>query len=133
MYGYFAKQLALVLENGNGTHFFYDTMDLIKGENSVLGHLFKVRNGASIGELQQAAHVGSGRISDLVKQLVKKNYVFKKKDPYDQRSSRVYITQEGIAFINKQYEIIFSKMSQSLKNLSIDEVKTFIDLIRKIV
>lgn len=89
MYSNLARRLAKQFEQGVGTQFFFDTSYLIRGENSVLGYLYEVQHGATIGELQQAARVGPGRISDLVNQLVKKKYVEKKKDAKDQRTIRV--------------------------------------------
>lgn len=133
MYGDLSLKLVKILGRGSGTEFFSEIMNLIRGENAVLGYLYKFKNGSTITELQEIARVGSGRISDMINQLVSKKLVIKEKDIKDKRKMLVYLTQKGNDYIIDEHSKILEKLTDSLNKLSIDEADNFVNYIKKLV
>ena len=75
---------------------FQDT-HLHWGLRRILQHLW-LEDGLSQAELAAAVQSSEASISNMLKHLLKGEWVERRRDPYDYRISRVYLTDKGKAF-----------------------------------
>ncbi len=80
------------------------TEQLARGEGALLWYLLRGHDGATAGEIRDAMEVGSGRVANALKSLVSKGFVTRAASESDGRVVRVYLTQEGRAFILARYQ-----------------------------
>ena len=72
------------------------------GEYSALVYILDSARGAHPTELCRYMSVSSARISAMLRDLENKHWVVRKKDPADERSKLVFLTEAGRQFITER-------------------------------
>ncbi|MDN3954505.1 MarR family winged helix-turn-helix transcriptional regulator [Sporolactobacillus laevolacticus] len=109
----------------------YGITDLVPSHGDILAALFK-KDCVTMMSIAQLIHRDKSTVTQLVKKLVKKDYVFCKDNPQDHRSSLVCLTDKG-----NSLKEIFQKISRELyetayEGLTPDEIANFHQLVKKI-
>lgn len=86
----------------------------------------------SIGEVREAILSSVGTISLVVKNLEKMGYVKRKTDENDKRVSILSLTNEGRAVIGKVIPENETMIYDYMKDLSEEETKTLLSLLKKL-
>ncbi|MCD7753867.1 MAG: winged helix DNA-binding protein [Clostridiales bacterium] len=66
-----------------------------RGEGAMLRYLATQHDGATAGELREALEVGSGRVSNALKNLEGKGMIMRVSSARDGRVVQVYLTEQG--------------------------------------
>ncbi len=104
----------------------------------VLAHLYRFREGLTMGDLSKKLKVSNGNISGLVSRLQKDGYVDRRNAPGDRRSFLASITESGVAAFEKAVDLHHEVMTEKLEGTApetIDalaaDLKAISDRIRK--
>ncbi|WP_153730519.1 MarR family winged helix-turn-helix transcriptional regulator [Sporosarcina obsidiansis] len=87
----------------------------------------------SSGQLAEVQGVHKSAISTRLKKLVEKELVQLEKDPNDQRTNRVSLTQKGMDVLSVSNEAIYENIEKIFKDrIDEQELETFITTFRKL-
>lgn len=87
--------------------------------------LLKQDNGKTMSELSQTLSIDNSTITGLVDRLERAGFVNRNSSPHDRRVSRIIITPEGVAEVNKSVGL-FRRVNEEVKaGFSTREVETF--------
>lgn len=105
--------------------------NIAPSHGDILSALFK-RHEATMTEIANAIHKDRSTVTALVNKLTVLGYIASRKDPQDNRSSIIYLTEKGVSL-----EPGFRKISEKLYRLeyagiSDEEKEIFRDLIQRI-
>lgn len=105
--------------------------NIAPSHGDILAALFK-RKEATMTEIADLIHRDRSTVTTLVNKLIKLGYVSSKKDPNDNRSSIIYLTEKG-----KELESGFKEISEKLymieyKGISDEEKDVLKSLLLKI-
>ena len=96
-------------------------------------HLLSMYKGITISELLQKLKVTKQSLNRVLKDLIKLDVVFFKKDQQDSRVKHIFLSKEG----EKIFEEIFSaqkkRIHNALLNSSSDQVLNFDNVLKKII
>lgn len=103
------------------------------GEYSALGYILGSARGAHPTELCRHMNVSSARISAMLRDLEKKHWVIRKKDPEDERSKLVFLTEAGRRFITERRAAVLRRLEEMLECLGPEDAAEYLRLQRKLV
>ncbi|RZS99823.1 MarR family winged helix-turn-helix transcriptional regulator [Aquimarina brevivitae] len=106
-------------------------LDLSKEEWSVLKRL-DVTDGQPQNDLAFITHRDKTSMTRLVTSMENKDLVIRKADPKDQRTNRIYLTENGKEIIQKVQPIMYDLIPAVQDSLTEEEVKDLITTLQKI-
>ena len=96
-------------------------------------HLLSIYNGISISELLKKLKITKQSLNRILKDLIKSNIIFFKKDEIDTRIKHIFLTKKG----NSIFQEIFSSQKKRIYNALINstslEVNNFNNVLKKII
>lgn len=104
-----------------------------RGEGALLRYLATEHDGATAGELREALDVGSGRVSNALKNLEGKGMVKRVSSARDVRVVQVYLTEQGRAAITARYQRLLRQVSELLEDVGEDDCAELLRLTRKVI
>ena len=105
-------------------------LDLHVGQDNLLCRLWR-EDGITHMQLSERLNCEPPTVTNMVKTLGKKGFIYRKKDSADGRVSRVYLTEKGIK-IRDSIERIWKKQQEKLlKGLSADGRKLLNQLLKQ--
>ena len=106
-------------------------MDLFPGQDGLLYHL-SINDGQTMSELVEKMDIQHATLFNMIERMAKNNLVTKEKDETDGRTSRIYLTRQGMKLLEQLSQAWKEIEMQLRQNLSAMETKTFILIARKI-
>lgn len=97
----------------------------------LLGELSK-REGRTQLDLVKATHLKAPTISVALQKLESEGIVLRVRDQYDNRATRVYLTDKGKELDNKIRKRIYEEEMLATANLSDSEIETLVRILGKI-
>lgn len=97
-----------------------DEIGIYKGQPHMLYILGK-RDGQSQRELAEGLNVKASTITVMINRMEKADLVERRQDPYDQRISRVHLTDKGRETCKKSNKIIKQIQNECFGNLTPEE------------
>lgn len=88
-----------------------------------LAHLYRYRDGLSMGELSKKMKVSNGNVSGLVARLQKDGYVDRKNAATDRRSFLATITDSGVEAFEKAVDLHHQVTSEKMAGVPFDMVE----------
>ena len=98
-----------------------EAMGISRGEFRVL-LVLDSEDGKSLGAIASGWSMQNSNITTTVNSLVAKGLAEKKKDDYDRRVTKVFVTDEGIKVRNKITDEFNRRISETLANVSEDKI-----------
>lgn len=95
-------------------------LDLHVGQDNLLCKLWR-DNGITQMQLTDYLNCEPPTVTNMVKTLEKKGFVYRKKDTSDGRVSRVYLTEKGLAVREPIEEVYRKQQDKLLKGLTEEE------------
>ena len=89
-------------------------LDLYVGQDNLLCKLW-TDNGITQMKLSECLNCEPPTVTNMVKTLERKDFVYRKKDSVDGRVSRVYLTEKGLA-VREPIERVWHKQQDKLLN-----------------
>lgn len=102
------------------------------GEYSALVYILDSARGAHPTELCRYMSVSSARISAMLRDLENKHWVVRKKDPADERSKLVFLTEAGRQFITERRGAVLRRLEEMLECLGPEDAAEYLRLQRKL-
>ena len=96
-------------------------------------HLLSMYEGISISELLKKLKVTKQSLNRVLKDLIKLEIIFIKKDDLDTRIKHLYINEKGKKIFNEIFEIQKKRIYNALLNSSSEEVINFDNVLKKII
>lgn len=105
--------------------------DLAPSHGDILAALFK-RDEVTMTEIATLIHRDRSTVTQLVRKLERKGYVFSRENAADRRSSVVCLTEKG-----RSLEPFFKQVSEDLyamaySGMTVEEISRFQQLVRKV-
>ena len=100
-------------------------LDLHVGQDNLLCKLWTT-NEITQMQLTELLNCEPSTVTNMVKTLEKKGFVYRKKDPVDGRVSRVYLTEKGLAVREPITQIWRKQQEKLLKGLT-EENRVFLN------
>ena len=112
------------------THILLSEIGIYHGQPPLLFTLEK-RDGLSQREIVDILKTAPSTINVMLKRMEKSGILVRKKDPEDQRVSRVYLTEEGREVCEKAKEAIKALSEECFEGFSDEERNTLKVLLQK--
>ncbi len=96
-------------------------------------HLLSTYEGISISELLKRLKVTKQSLNRVLKDLIKLEVVFFKKDELDTRIKHVFLNEKGKKIFREIFEIQKQRIYNALLNSSSEEVINFDNVLKKII
>ena len=96
-------------------------------------HLLSMYEGISISELLKRLKVTKQSLNRVLKDLIKLEIIFFKKDDQDTRIKHVFLNEKGKKIFNEIFEIQKKRIHSALLNSSSEEVINFDNVLKKII
>ena len=96
-------------------------------------HLISMYEGMSISELLKRLKVTKQSLNRVIKDLVKLEVIFFKKDDQDTRIKHIFLNEKGRKLFNEIFEIQKKRIHNALLNSSSEEVINFDNVLKKII
>ena len=96
-------------------------------------HLVSMYEGISISELMRKLKVTKQSLNRVLKELIKLDAIFFKRDVNDTRIKRVFLNEKGKKIFNEIFEIQKKRIYKALLNSSSQEVLNFDQVLKKII
>lgn len=106
-------------------------LDITPEQWSILSYLWE-ENGLSIGEIVSKSRKDFANVTRIVGKLQNQGYVLKKKSEKDGRSYLVYYTEKAEEIKSRVEECLKLSLNISLKDISKEEQKLFLQIIEKL-
>ena len=96
-------------------------------------HLLSMYEGITISELLKKLKVTKQSLNRVLKDLVKLEVIFFKKDDLDTRMKHIYLNEKGKKISHEIFEIQKKRIYNALLNSNSDEVINFDNVLNKII
>ncbi len=96
-------------------------------------HLISMYGGISISELMKKLKVSKQSLNRVLKDLIKLDIVFFKKDEVDTRIKHIYLNEKGKKIFKEIFEIQKKRIYNALLNSSSQEVLNFDEVLNRII
>ena len=96
-------------------------------------HLISMYEGISISQLLKRLKVTKQSLNRVIKDLVKLEIIFFKKDDQDTRIKHIFLNEKGRKLFNEIFEIQKKRIHNALLNSSSEEVINFDNVLKKII
>ena len=96
-------------------------------------HLISMYQGISISELLRKLKVTKQSLNRVLKDLIKIDIIFFKKDDQDTKIKHIFLNEKGIKIFNEIFEIQKKRIYNALLNSSSEEVVNFDSVLKKII
>ena len=96
-------------------------------------HLISMYEGISISELLKKLKVTKQSLNRVLKDLIKIDIIFFKKDEQDTRIKHIYLNDKGKKIFNEIFETQKKRIYNALLNSSSEEVINFDNVLSKII
>ena len=96
-------------------------------------HLLSMYEGITISELLKKLKVTKQSLNRVLKDLIKLEVIFFKKDDFDTRMKHIYLNEKGKKISNEIFEIQKKRIYNALLNSNSDEVINFDNVLNKII
>ena len=96
-------------------------------------HLISMYEGISISELMRKLKVTKQSLNRVLKELVKLDAIYFKRDGNDTRIKRVFLNEKGKKIFREIFEIQKQRIYNALLNSSSEEVINFDNVLKKII
>ncbi len=96
-------------------------------------HLLSMYEGISISDLLRKLKVTKQSLNRVLKDLIKIEIVFFKKDEQDTRIKHIYLNEKGKKIFNEIFNIQKKRIHNALLNSSSEEVINFDNVLKKII
>jgi len=96
-------------------------------------HLISMYEGISISELLKKLKVTKQSLNRVLKDLIKIDIIFFKKDEQDTRIKHIYLNDKGKKIFNEIFETQKKRIYNALLNSSSEEVINFDNVLKKII
>lgn len=106
-------------------------MDLFPGQDGLLYHL-SINDGQTMSELVEKMGIQHATLFNMIERMARNDLVKKDKDAADGRTSRIYLTRQGMK-LSEQLSQVWKEIEMQLRqNLSAKEANSFILIAKKI-
>ena len=96
-------------------------------------HLLSMYEGITISELLKKLKVTKQSLNRVLKDLIKLEVIFFKKDDFDTRMKHIYLNEKGKKISNEIFEIQKKRIYNALLNSNPEEVINFDNVLNKII
>ena len=96
-------------------------------------HLVSMYTGITISELLKKLKVTKQSLNRVLKDLIKLEVIFFKKDQQDTRVKHIFLSDEGEKIFREIFSAQKTRISNALLNSSPDQVLNFDDVLKKII
>ena len=96
-------------------------------------HLISMYEGISISQLLKRLKVTKQSLNRVLKDLIKLEVIFFKKDDQDTRIKHIFLNEKGRKLFNEIFEIQKKRIHNALLNSSSEEVINFDNVLKKII
>ena len=96
-------------------------------------HLISLYEGITISELLKKLKITKQSLNRVLKDLIKLNAIFFKKDENDTRIKHVFLTEYGIKLFNEIFSIQKKRIYKAFLNSRSEEVISFDNVLKKII
>tara|TARA_B100000676_G_scaffold26958_1_gene24725 strand:- start:919 stop:1356 length:438 start_codon:yes stop_codon:yes gene_type:complete len=96
-------------------------------------HLISMYEGISISELLKRLKVTKQSLNRVLKDLIKIDIIFFKKDEQDTRIKHIFLNEKGNKIFNEIFEIQKKRIYNALLKSSSEEVINFDNVLKKII
>jgi len=96
-------------------------------------HLLSMYKGITISELLKKLKVTKQSLNRVLKDLIKLEVIFFKKDQQDTRVKHIFLNDEGEKIFQEIFSAQKKRISNALLNSSSDQVLNFDDVLKKII
>tara|TARA_B100001094_G_C17821607_1_gene618789 strand:- start:255 stop:692 length:438 start_codon:yes stop_codon:yes gene_type:complete len=96
-------------------------------------HLLSMYEGITISDLLKKLKVTKQSLNRVLKDLIKLEVIFFKKDDFDTRMKHIYLNEKGKKISNEIFEIQKKRIYNALLNSNSDEVINFDNVLNKII
>jgi len=133
-YDKYAEELIkyMIINERSGQFLKDKFTDISKGELAVLNYLTDGNEGACAIDMSHYFSINTSRVTAILNSLSKKNWIERQTDIKDRRKIHVYLTELGKNYVKAQKIEIISRISKVLSQLSENEVKEYIRIMKKI-
>ncbi|HEY0011159.1 MAG TPA: MarR family transcriptional regulator [Candidatus Paceibacterota bacterium] len=100
---------------------------------ALLGLAYKSTKGVRPSEAAREMGVEAPFVTTLAQDLVKLGYLDLVRDPDDSRAKLLCLTDAGKAFVNETEPFLRAKMKDSLKDIGINDLGTYVMVLEQIV
>lgn len=105
---------------GSIMHRLTDNIDIHPGQFHLL-IMLKQKDGISQKDLANSSCVSAPTITVMLKNMGKKDLIYKQKDKNDRRIVRIYLTEKSKKILKKTHAIQNKMGNESLRNISAEE------------
>src|SRR3954453_21119184 len=105
-------------------------LDLHVGQDNLLCRLWR-EDGITHMQLSESLNCEPPTVTNMVKTLEKKGFIYRKKDSADGRVSRVYLTEKGLAVREPITQIWHKQQEKLLKGLTAEKRVLLNDLLHQ--
>ncbi len=114
--------------HGTKANHFFDQIGIYRGQAFLLKILSK-QDGLTHSEIAEIMEISPAAATKVIKRMEQNKYILRQPDPKDERVSRVFIQEAGIAIIN-QIDKTFQQLNQTMfDGLSDEDLKKFHELL----
>ena len=96
-------------------------------------HLISMYEGISISELMKKLKVSKQSLNRVLKDLIKLEIIFFKKNSKDTRIKHIYLNEKGEKIFNEIFNIQKKRVYNALLNSTSEEVINFDNVLKKII
>ena len=96
-------------------------------------HLVSMYEGISISDLLRKLKVTKQSLNRVIKDLIKLELIFFKKDELDTRVKHIFLSEKGKKIFNEIFETQKKRIYNALLNSSSEEVINFDNVLKKII
>lgn len=128
------KLLASVCRtNGTKADYFFKQLGIFRGQAFLL-KILSEKDGLTHSEIAELLEISPAAATKVIKRMEQNNYILRKSDDRDERVSRVFIQESGVAIIkqiDQSFEQLNHAMFEGFTDDDLDKFKEFLILIRK--
>lgn len=122
----------IILAHHNLSRHKMQELGLHRGQPPVLFAL-QEHDGIPNSEMAEFLHITPATLTNKVKRMEKAGLVIRRRDPEDERVSRIYITDKGRGIMNSLHDSIMDREKVLLTGFSAEEVEQVKTQMRRIL
>ena len=122
----------VVLAHRNLIRHKMEELGLHRGQPPVLFAL-QMHDGIPNSELAEFLHITPATLTNKVKRMEKAGLVIRRRDPEDERISRVYMTENGRGIMNELHSSVMEREGILLEGFSDEEAELVKVLLRRVL
>jgi len=96
-------------------------------------HLLSIYRGITVTELLKKLKITKQSLNRVIKDLIKLNIIFFKKDKKDSRIKHIYLNEKGEKIFNEIFSVQKKRIYKALVNSTSQEVLYFNNVLKKII